>query len=114
MTANLPKPVVTFTDDLLHRIAMDVGKEVVAYIEHAYPEMFARSSAANSAKLSIRNATHNAIMAAVRAADEGRSEQRIAEHAKQRRTLRRLRKIASEASPENADATIAAIRRAIP
>ena len=91
MTANLPKRVGPFDDDLIRRIAMDIGKQVVAHIDHAYPEMF-RAVAAKSARLSIRNATFNAIMAAMTAADEGRSEERIRQHENHRKTMRRLQR----------------------
>jgi hypothetical protein len=79
------------TDDIICRIAMDVGKEVVEHIEHAYPEM-TKVVAWKSARVSIRNSTHNAIMAAVRAADEGRHDEAIERNEKHRREMRRMRK----------------------
>jgi hypothetical protein len=79
------------TDDAIRRIAMDVGKQVVEHIEHAYPEM-TKAVSWKSARLSIRNATHNAIMAAVSAADEGRHEQQMRANDDHRRTMRKLRK----------------------
>jgi hypothetical protein len=84
---------VEFTDAIVRQIAMDVGKQVVAHIEHAYPEMF-RAVAAESAKLSIRNATHNAIMEAVGAANRGEVETMLSRHDEHRRTMRKLRKAA--------------------
>ena len=90
-------------DDLIKRIAMDVGKEVVAHIEHAYPQMFLAAS--ESAKLSVRNATYNAIMAAGEAFSQGLSEQRLAEHTKHRKVMRKLRKgvIPEESGPSYSD-----------
>jgi hypothetical protein len=96
MTETLPAVKTIFTDDLIRRIAMDIGKEVVAHIEHAYPDMF-RAVAANSAKLSIRNATYSAVYAAVRAADEGRIEEALKAHDEHRRKMRRLRKASNVA-----------------
>lgn len=79
------------TEELVRRIAMDVGKEVVHHIETMYPDM-AKAVAWKSARLSIRNCTYNAIMAAVNAADIGRAEQSIEANKKHRRTVNRLRK----------------------
>lgn len=79
------------TTEAIRRIAMDVGKDVVEHIEHAYPEM-TKAVAWKSARLSIRNATHNAIMAAVNAADEGKHDEAIARNETHRRKMRRLRK----------------------
>lgn len=94
MTETLPKPVGAFDDDLLRRIAMDVGKEIVAYIDHAYPEMYDGVLSPKSARLSIRNATYNAIMQAVKDADRGRSEAAISANDAHRRTMRRLQRAA--------------------
>ena len=90
---HLPKQITPVgpTEQLVRDIAMDVGKEVVAHIEYAYPQMF-EAVAAKSAKLSIRNATYNAIMAAVKAADQGQAEQMMDRHDKQRRNQRQMLK----------------------
>lgn len=95
--AKLPVPPTAEkpADDLIHRIAMDIGKQVVEHIEHAYPAMF--EAVSENAKLSVRNATYNAIIAAGDAFSEGLSEQRMAAHAKHRKTMRKLRKAANEA-----------------
>lgn len=90
MSKNLPK-VTSPTDDAIRKIAMDVGKQVVAHIEWAYPEMFA--TAPKSAKMSIRNATYNAIIAAVNAADKGQDVQQIATNEAHRKEIRRLKKL---------------------
>ena len=100
MPANLPAKVVLPAtvppkrkDEQMHRLAMDIGKEVVAYIEHAYPEMF-KAVAHKSAALSIRNATYNAIIAAGEAFQKGEVDQQIKRHEEHRRTMRKLRKAA--------------------
>lgn len=85
------KEHLSWSEELVRKIAMDVGKEIVAHIEHAYPEMFT-VVAEKSAKLSIRNTTYNAIISAVEAANRGESEEAIKRHDRQRRTLRKLRK----------------------
>ena len=49
--------------ELVKEVATDIGKEMVAYIEVMYPDVF---KAGNSGfKLSVRNHIHNDIMAAV-------------------------------------------------
>lgn len=88
------------TDEVIRRIAMDAGKQVVEHIEHAYPEMTKACMSWRSAKVSIRNATHNAIMAAVHAADEGRHEDAMAANDRHRRTMRHLRKINGDIKPK--------------
>lgn len=84
---------VEFTEELVRQIAMDVGKQVVDHIEHAYPAI-CDAVAWKSARLSIRNCTHNAIMEAVRAANEGAIEPMLERHDEHRRTMRVLRKAA--------------------
>lgn len=82
---------VEFSESLVRQIAMDVGKQVVAHIEYAYPEML-RSVAAKSASLSIRNTAYNAIMEAIKAADIGEVETMLERHDTHRRTMRKFRK----------------------
>ena len=79
------------TEELVRRIAMDVGKQVVHHIETMYPQM-TEVVAWKSARLSIRNHTHNAIMAAVNAADIGRAEQAIVANEKHRKFVSRMKK----------------------
>ncbi len=79
------------TEEIVRRIAMDVGKQVVHHIETMYPAM-TETVSWKSARLSIRNATHNAIMAAVNAADIGRAEQAIEANEKHRRFVNRMKK----------------------
>lgn len=94
MSKNLPA-TVEFTDALVRQIAMDVGKQVVDHIEHAYPAM-CDVVAWKSARLSIRNCTHNAIMEAVKAANRGEVEPMLERHDDHRRTMRGLRKAAGQ------------------
>jgi hypothetical protein len=62
MTQNLPA-VPEWSRELIKEVAMDIGKELVAYIEIMYPDVFA---AGNSGfKLSMRNHIHNDIVGAV-------------------------------------------------
>ena len=92
--ANVPA-TVEFSEALVRQIAMDVGKQVVDHIEHAYPRM-CDAVAWNSARLSIRNCTHNAIMEAVKAANNGTIEQMLSRHHDHRRNMRKLRKAAGQ------------------
>jgi DNA-binding FadR family transcriptional regulator len=94
VSKNLPAPV-EFSKAIVRQIAMDVGKQVVDHIEHAYPKI-CDAVAWNSARTSIRNCTHNAIMEAVEAANEGQIEQMIERHDEHRRTMRKLRKAAGQ------------------
>lgn len=93
--SNLPKPISPSLE-IVRKIAMDVGKQVVAHIEHSHAEMFKAVASEKSTKLSIRNATYNAIMAAVNAADEGRDAQQIEANEAHRRKMRRLQKISAD------------------
>jgi hypothetical protein len=86
---------IEFTDAIVRQIAMDVGKQVVDHIEHAYPGMCG-VVAWNSARTSIRNCAHNAIMEAVKAANDGAIEPMLERHDEHRRTMRRLRKAAGQ------------------
>lgn len=82
MGAKLPVQV-GMSDALIREIAMDIGKETVAYIEVMYPE--AITAASSTFKLSVRNHIYNQIMAAVQVSDECE----IADRLKRRRTDRR-------------------------
>ena len=80
------------SDDVIRRIAMDVGKDLVEYIEYMYPEMTKAVQSWKSTRLSLRNHVHNTIMMHVRATDEGRHEQTLAANDKHRRVMRKMRK----------------------
>lgn len=57
---------------MISAIAMDVGKEMVAYLEVMYPDVFERMN--SGCKLSIRNHIHNDIIAAM---DVGSAENHL-------------------------------------
>jgi hypothetical protein len=60
---------VNDTRALVKAIAMDIGKEVVAYVEVHYPQAIEATS--STFKLSLRNCIYNEIMAAIDVSDEG-------------------------------------------
>lgn len=68
---------------LVRAIAMDIGKEVVAYVEVQYPEAITATS--STFKLSLRNCIYNQIMAAIDVTDEGEIIARIKDRKKFRR-----------------------------
>ena len=82
---------VPLTRDLIKEIAMDIGKEVVAYVERMYPK--AIESTASTFKLSLRNCIHNEIMAAIEVNDEGKIIERLEYRKKSRRWLKRMSKV---------------------
>lgn len=90
-TDNLP---TIYTRDLIKEIAMDIGREVVAYIEVMYPE--AIEATPSTFKLSVRNCIHNQIMASLEINEEGAIIRRLDERKKFRKkwvgTYRKLRK----------------------
>lgn len=81
------------TDDIVRRIAMDVGKQVVEHLEWAHSDMVHAAGSWKSSRLSIRNCVYNNIMAAVAAADEGRYEEWIAHNDAHRRKMRAGRRV---------------------
>ena len=68
---------------LVKEIALDIGKEVVAYIEVMYPQ--AITSTSSTFKLSVRNCIYNEIMAAIQVSDEGKIRARLKDRKKFRR-----------------------------
>jgi hypothetical protein len=60
---------------LVKEIAMDIGKEVVAYIQVQYPEAVKATS--STFPLSVRNCIYNEIMAAIQVSDEGKIKARL-------------------------------------
>lgn len=69
--------------ELVKAIAMDIGKEVVAYIDVMYPQ--APAACASTFRLALRNSIYNQIMAALEVTDEGKIIARLQE----RKTWRR-------------------------
>lgn len=82
-----PKVTETRTADwsreLVKEIAMDIGKEVAAYVEVMYPN--AVSSTSSTFRLSLRNCIFNEIMAAIEVTDEGKVIARLRDRKKFRR-----------------------------
>lgn len=72
-----------WSKELVKAIAMDIGKETVAYIEVMYPKAIEATS--STFKLSVRNQIYNEIMAAIAVNDAGKIEMRL----KTRKTSRR-------------------------
>jgi len=62
---------------------MDIGKEVVAYIEVQYPKAIEATS--STFKLSVRNCIYNQIMAAIEVNDAGEITARLETRKKFRR-----------------------------
>ncbi len=96
---NLPQvpeqpEAMPWTKEIIQAIAMDIGKEVVAYIEVMYPEAITATS--STFKLSIRNCIHNQIMAAIEVNDAGQIAARLDTRKKFRRewlaAYRKMRK----------------------
>lgn len=61
-----PTPIIP--RDLIKLIAMDIGKDVCAYIEVMYPEAVKATS--STFLLSVRNSIHNQIMASLETTNE--------------------------------------------
>jgi hypothetical protein len=83
----LPPPAV-ITPDLIKAIAMDIGKDVVAYVEVMYPQAITATS--STFRLSLRNCIYNEIMAALAVSDETLIKVRLVE----RKAFRRLQRAA--------------------
>lgn len=86
---------------LVKAIAMDIGKEVVAYVEVQYPEAIKATS--STFKLSLRNCIYNQIMAALDTTEENAIIARLQERRKWRREWTAMwRKLRSKiGQPEN-------------
>lgn len=67
----------------MKQIAMDIGKDTVAYVEVMYPNAIAATS--SSFKLSLRNHIYNQIMAAIEINDADEIALRLKKSAKFRR-----------------------------
>lgn len=86
-------PTGPWARELVKQIAMDIGKETVAYIEVMYPDAIKATS--STFKLSVRNHIYNQIMAAIEVNDEGEIKARLQDRKKFRRwwtaTYRKIR-----------------------
>ena len=70
---------------LVKGIAMDIGKEVVAYVERMYPQ--AISATSSTFRLSLRSCIFNEIIAALEVTDEAEILARLERRKKERREL---------------------------
>lgn len=68
---------------VISAIAMDCGKEMVAYLEVMYPDVFERMN--SGCRLSIRNHIHNDFMAAMEVGSAENHLERLKERARFRR-----------------------------
>ena len=86
-------------------IAMDVGKEMVSYLEVMYPDVFAKMN--SGCRLSVRNHIHNDIIAALEIQGAANHMERLKERARFRRewlaTYRNLRSRRKKISPPKQD-----------
>lgn len=62
-----------WSEELVKAIAMDIGKDTVAYIEVMYPKAIVNSGF----KKSVQNHIYNEIMAAIKVNDAGQVEARL-------------------------------------
>jgi hypothetical protein len=95
---NLPTKAGDPVKALISAIAMDIGKEVVAYLDVMYPK--AAKACSSTFRLSVRNCIYNEIMAAIEINDEGQIIARLRDRKTFRRkwtpAWRNIRKVASE------------------
>lgn len=69
------------SDDMFKAVAMDIGKEVCAYVEVMYPEAVTATS--STFLLSLRNTIYNEIVGVMQANAEGESFQARLERRKE-------------------------------
>lgn len=75
--ANELEPQGPWSQELVKSIAMDIGKQVAAYIEVQYPK--AVEAASSTFLLAVRNSIYNEIMAAIEVNDAGQITARLRE-----------------------------------
>ena len=63
--------------DIIRLIGMEIGKDIVAYVEVMYPEAIKATS--STFKLSLRNSIHNAIVSIADLHDEAAIRKRLAD-----------------------------------
>ena len=80
---------------LISEVALEIGKELVAYIERIYPDVFAAMN--SGCKLSMRNHVHNDIMWAIQNRTEADYRAWIERRKAERRKL--LKMFRSRPSP---------------
>jgi|GEM_PF-3292416 len=71
---------------LFKALAMNIGKNVVAYVDIMYPE--APKACSSTFRLSLRNSIYNEIMAAMKLNDEGQIVAALKDQAEHRRYMK--------------------------
>lgn len=100
------KPSSNLDRELVKEIAMDIGKELVAYIEVMYPDAIKATS--STFKLSMRNHVYNDIMAALETVDADEIRARLERRRKFRRQwLKGYRDLRSSKGGEGMDKEMA-------
>jgi hypothetical protein len=100
--STLPAPSAPgWSKELVQAIAMDIGKEVAAYIEVMYPKAVEATS--STFLLSVRNSIYNEIMAAIEVNDAGQITARIKDRKKFRREWKAAWKKIRAHPPQQAD-----------
>ena len=102
-----PRKRVVMPDDsddaLIKAVAMDIGKDTVAYIERMYPQ--AISAASSSFRLSLRNHIYNQIMSAIKITDPDDILKWLTARRKHRRKIKEMQKVLDETDWEHYRAT---------
>ncbi len=87
MGANVPA-LPDLTKQLISEVAKEIGKELVAYIEIQYPDVFAAMN--GGARLSFRNHVYNDIMSVLKCRTEADYRAWIEGRRKHRRTMLKM------------------------
>jgi len=87
---------------LIREIAMDIGKDVAAYIEVMFPKAVA-GAASSGFLLSVRNHTYNQIMAALDVEEESAIRSRLSENKRWRREWKAMYRKMREKSGKDAN-----------
>lgn len=96
--------VAPIHEDLVKEMAMDIGREIAAYIERMYPKAVKATS--QSMLLSVRNSVYNEIMAALAVTDADDIRNRLAQRKSDRRKLKAMYKHIREADWEKMRAAV--------
>lgn len=98
--------------DLVREMALDIGKEIAAYIERMYPE--AVKAASSTFLLSVRNSIHNEIIAAIGTSDVDEIAARLARRKVERRRLRAMVKASRDVKPGEVGKAMDIVRGNVP
>lgn len=93
IAGELTKQSVPFDGDIIKAIAMDIGKELVDYVERMYPDAIAAAS--STFRLSLKNHVYNDIMCMTKITDEKRLIEWLDFREKFRRHLKRIKRAKS-------------------